>query len=56
MLWKKREKCKSLRFEIATFHHYFTKLNSSFPPTHIYSADTEDNAAEELTETSKVCL
>lgn len=37
MLRKKREKCKSLRFENATFYLNFSKLNSSFtpPPTFI---------------------
>lgn len=57
MLSKKREKCKSLRSANATFQHCSSKLNSIFfPSTHIYSADTEDNAAEELPATSKVCL
>lgn len=27
-----------------------------FPSAHIYSTDTEDNAAEDLPATSKVCL
>lgn len=36
MLWKKREKCKLLRFENATLHYYFSKLISVFlPPTFI---------------------